>query len=149
MLRRLAKRVVRKLVGDEGAQSSVGSDSSPVHADPKVEAEAETLANIEAGCQEIYERIGAGEPVLVLDVREVSETAEGIIEGAILIPLSEMEKRWEEVKDANEIVCVCARGQRSLRAATFLREKGVFNATSLEGGVAAWLELGGTLVKPG
>ena len=147
MLRRLAKRVARKLAGGQDSVQSNGGAVAPVREEG--EAEAEALANIEAGCQEIYERIGAGEPVQVLDVREVSETAEGVINGAILIPLSELEQRWEEVKDANEIVCYCARGGRSLKAATFLREKGVFNATSLEGGVATWSSLGGELVKPG
>ena len=147
MLRRLAKRVARKLTGDPQTAPSTAAPAPSAHLEP--EAEAESLANIEAGCQEIYERIGAGEPVQVLDVREASETAEGVIRGAILIPLSELEQRWEEVKDANEIVCYCARGGRSLKAATFLREKGVFNATSLEGGVAGWSALGGELVKPG
>jgi rhodanese-related sulfurtransferase len=113
------------------------------------EANAESLANIEAGCQEIKERIDAGEPVQVLDVREPDETAQGVIEGALLIPLSLLDQRWEEVKDCNEIVCYCAMGGRSLQAASFLREKGVFNATSLEGGVASWHALGGVLVKPG
>ena len=147
MLRRLAKRVVQKLAGDQDGAPSASRSAHSAH--EETEAEAEALANIEAGCQEIYERIGAGEPVQVLDVREASETAEGIIKGAILIPLSELDQRWEEVKDANEIVCYCARGGRSLKAATFLREKGVFNATSLEGGVAGWSALGGELVKPG
>lgn len=111
-------------------------------------AEAEALATIEAGCQEVKERVEAGEPVMMLDVRNPDETATGIIEGAILIPLPELEARWEEVKDANEIVCYCAKGGRSLKAATFLREKGVFNATSLEGGMGKWRAVGGQTVPP-
>jgi len=146
MLRRLAKRVVKRI--SEGSSSraepetGAGNYSEPA-------AEAEALANIEAGCQEIKERIDAGEPVQVLDVREPSETEQGVIEGAILIPLSELETGWELVKDCNEVVCYCAAGKRSLQAATLLRQKGVFNATSLEGGVGAWTALGGALVKPG
>ena len=146
MLRRLAKRVVRRVVGDGSADDRL-SPAAPQVQDPA--AEAEMLANIEAGCQEIKERIDAGEPVQVLDVREPEETAQGIIAGAILIPLSELEERWTEVKDCNEIVCYCAAGRRSLQAAELLRVKGVFNATSLEGGVAGWSQLGGALVKPG
>jgi rhodanese-related sulfurtransferase len=79
-------------------------------------------------------------------VRNPDETALGVIAGAIVIPLPELERRWVEVKDKNEIVCYCRSGKRSLQAATFLREKGVFNATSLEGGVLAWESFGGKLV---
>jgi rhodanese-related sulfurtransferase len=147
MLRRFAKRVVRKISGGESGESPSNRPAPAVYEEP--EAEAETLATIEAGCQEIKERIDAGEPVQVLDVREPEETAQGVIEGAILIPLSQLEQEWTQVKDCNEIVCYCAKGGRSLQAATFLRQKGVFNATSLEGGVGAWSELGGSLVKPG
>ena len=67
-------------------------------------------------------------------------------QGPSSFPLPELERRWVEVKDKNEIVCYCRSGKRSLQAATFLREKGVFNATSLEGGVIAWESFGGKLV---
>jgi rhodanese-related sulfurtransferase len=107
------------------------------------------LAQIEAGAQEVKERIDAGEPVVLLDVRQPEEVAAGIIPGALHIPLPELEDRWSEVKDCDEVVCVCAKGGRSLQAATFLRTRGVFNATSLVGGMAAWHELGGTTVTPG
>ena len=116
--------------------------------EPVVE-NAEALSTIEAGAQEVKERLDAGEPVTMLDVREPSETAGGIIPGAIRIPLGQLQARWEEVKDANEIVCYCAVGARSLQAAHFLREKGIFNATSLDGGMSAWMELGGKVVRPG
>lgn len=116
--------------------------------EPVVE-NAETLSTIEAGAQEVKERLDAGEPVTMLDVREPSETAGGIIPGAIRIPLGQLQARWEEVKDANEIVCYCAIGARSLQAAHFLREKGLFNATSLDGGISAWMEIGGKVVRPG
>lgn len=116
--------------------------------EPVVE-NAETLSTLECGAQEVKERLDAGEPVTMLDVREPSETAGGIIPGAIRIPLGQLQARWEEVKDANEIVCYCAMGARSLQAAHFLREKGLFNATSLDGGISAWMEIGGKVVRPG
>ena len=56
-----------------------------------------------------------------------------------------MEERWEELKDANEIVCYCAAGMRSMRAATLLRSKGLINATSLSSGVGSWTGAGGEL----
>ena len=70
---------------------------------------------------------------------------EGAIPHALHIPLDQLEARWETVKDANEIVCYCAAGMRSLKAAELLRSKGLFNATSLEGGLGAWTGIGGDL----
>ena len=110
-------------------------------------ADADALANLEAGAQEIKERVEAGEPVVLLDVREPHETAHGIISGARVIPLGQLEARWAELKDCNEIVCYCAHGMRSQSAAILLRQKGLFNATSLEGGVAEWQARGGQLVR--
>ncbi len=110
---------------------------------------AEKLATIEASAQEVKERIEAGEPVLLLDVREPFETAGGIVPGARLIPLGQLAQRWKEVADANEVVCYCAAGVRSLQAAQLLRDNGVFNATSLVGGISEWMAIGGSVVRPG
>ena len=61
------------------------------------------------------------------------------------IPLPELEARWTELEGADEIVCYCASGMRSVSAAKLLRQKGLINATSLEGGVGAWTDAGGSL----
>lgn len=110
---------------------------------------AEALATISCGAQELRERIGAGEPVAVLDVREPFETLAGVLPNAIRIPLGELPARWRELEAANEVVCYCASGLRSLEAARLLRDNGLFNATSLDGGIAAWLAVGGAVVRPG
>ncbi len=123
-------------------QVAVAGDAEPV-----VE-NAEALSTIECGVQEVKERLDAGEPVTMLDVREPSETAGGIIPGALRIPLGQLRERWVEVKNANEVVCYCAMGARSLQAAHFLREQGLFNATSLDGGISAWMEVGGKVARP-
>lgn len=110
---------------------------------------AEALATIECGAQELWERIGAGEPVTVVDVREPFELLAGVLPDAIAIPLGELPSRWRELESANEIVCYCASGVRSLEAARLLRYNGLFNATSLDGGIGAWMAVGGAVVRPG
>lgn len=110
---------------------------------------AEALATIACGAQELWERIGAGEPVTVVDVREPFETLAGVLPDAIAIPLGELPSRWRELESANEIVCYCASGARSLEAARLLRDNGLFNATSLDGGIGAWMAAGGAVVRPG
>lgn len=116
-------------------------------APPEPVASAELMASIEAGVQEVRERVEAGEPVTLLDVRTDAEVAQGRIPGALHIPLQELEARWTEVENEDEIVCYCAAGMRSLRAARLLRDKGVFNATSMEGGIQAWIDQGGSVTE--
>lgn len=162
LVRSLAKKVVGRVLGrDEAAPAEksapaaaprpaapVAARSTPPAA-TEPSADAESLARIECGAQELRERLEAGESVVTVDVREPAETSGGIIPGARLIPLRQLYERWEELKDANEIVCYCAGGGRSLEAATFLRQKGLFNATSMEGGFFAWRQVGGKVTQPG
>lgn len=117
----------------------------PVAARPAADTPAapESYARMECGVQELKERMEAGEIVVVVDVRESAELAEGLLPGARHLPLSSLEGRWQELQHADEIVCYCAMGGRSLHAATFLRSKGLINATSLEGGIQAWRAIGG------
>ena len=53
--------------------------------------------------QEVYDRRNAGETIIVLDVREPDEWAQGHIEGATLLARGRLEGRVEDVvpdKDA-------------------------------------------------
>lgn len=151
----LLRNVARKLLGRDqpaapAADTRARASTPPPRAatPPEPVADGEALATLEAGAQEVKERIDAGETVVLLDVREPFETQGGIIPGARLIPLGQLPARWEELKDCNEVVCYCAAGARSYGAATFLREKGLFNATSMEGGIAAWSQIGGKVTRP-
>ena len=152
LFRSLARRVINKVGG--GPAASSGSTASPttVHKEavaPEVaEEDAAKLDNLERTAQDVKERIDCGETVPLLDVREPYETSGGIIPGAIIIPLGQLPNRWEELKDCNEVVVYCAAGMRSYQAAGFLREHGIFNATSMEGGISAWMHLGGAVKRP-
>lgn len=157
LVRSLAKKVVGRVLGREekpaaaAARPSTPPPPAARREEPAPEepvADAESLATIECGAQELKERLDAGESVVIVDVREPFETAQGILPEARLIPLRQLYERWEELKDANEIVCYCAGGGRSLEAATFLRKKGLFNATSMEGGMFAWRSIQGQVVNP-
>lgn len=139
MIRRILRRIL-------GTQTETPQRPPPQNA-PAPEPELD-MSNIECGAQELYERLDAGEPVIIVDVRENHELkAHGIIPSAKHIPLRELSTRWTELKDANEIVCYCAAGGRSYNAAMLLRKEGLFNATSMEGGIAAWKAIGGQIER--
>jgi adenylyltransferase/sulfurtransferase len=84
----------------------------------------------------------AGDFVL-LDVRREDERAIAKIEPSVFIPLSELERRADELEDDEggrdrKIVIYCHHGRRSLRAAAALRAMGFRNAVSMWGGIEEW-----------
>ena len=60
-----------------------------------VEIAQVTVPSISA--QDTYDRQQAGEPLVILDVREPNETEQGHIEGAVLLPRGRIELRVAEV----------------------------------------------------
>jgi rhodanese-related sulfurtransferase len=80
--------------------------------------------------------------VVLVDVREPEEFEECRIEGCKLIPLGELQARApQELKPEDDIVVYCAHGVRSVQGVMALRMLGFERTRSLDGGIAAWLEL--------
>lgn len=83
---------------------------------------------------------------ILLDVREKDEVAQLAFDvpGTLHIPLSEFERRYNEVPSHKAIVVVCRGGQRSLRAAGFLINQG-YNAekvVNMQHGMNRWAQKG-------
>ena len=141
----MIRRIIKKLLGKK---TPAPTPSKKPPSTPPPPAPATELATIECGAQELHERLQAGEKVVIVDVREEFERTQfGFLEGSVHIPLRELSTRWEELKEADEIVCYCAAGARSYNAAMLLRENGLFNATSLEGGISAWKAIAAPVVR--
>lgn len=77
----------------------------------------------------------------VLDVREDDEWASGHVPGARHIPLGELQARVAEVPADRTVLCVCAVGGRSAKAAHFLGSQGR-EVLNLDGGMHAWQAAG-------
>jgi rhodanese-related sulfurtransferase len=108
---------------------------------------AEALAEIDvtAAAMQIQER-----QIKVLDVREPSEFAMGVIQGAVLIPLGQVEKRVAELdafKDQPMLV-VCGSGGRSAQAIKVLNKYGFTQLTNIKGGMNAWRKAKLPVVAP-
>ena len=84
----------------------------------------------------------------LLDVREQDEWDRGHAPSAHLVPLSELGARVAEIPTEQQVMVVCLRGARSLRAATALAESGV-DAVNVSGGMLAWSAAAGPLVSEG
>lgn len=97
---------------------------------------------IEISCQAVYAKRQAGDDFLLLDCREPDEYKIARIEGARLLPMSEIEERWPELREGaggeQEIVVHCHHGGRSLHVAQWLRLRGFPRAQSMAGGIDQW-----------
>jgi len=87
---------------------------------------------------ELKERLDAGEPVTILDVRTEQEHEIAHIPGAVLIPLHELQDRLGELDPAATYVVHCHHGGRSAQAVGFLRQMGFERAVNLAGGIDKW-----------
>lgn len=80
--------------------------------------------------------------VILVDVREPSEFAEGCIPGAKLVPLSKFDPLQIPLADNCTLVLYCRAGGRSAAAAQRLFEAGFDSVTHLDKGIGAWLRAG-------
>jgi molybdopterin/thiamine biosynthesis adenylyltransferase/rhodanese-related sulfurtransferase len=99
--------------------------------------------------QAAREEIERGDAVL-LDTRELNEWNESHLEGATLVPPSEVLERIDELApdSSQRVLLYCASGNRSARAADALRaELGYENVASIAGGIKAWEAAGLPVVE--
>ncbi|HEX6922882.1 MAG TPA: rhodanese-like domain-containing protein [Bacillales bacterium] len=75
--------------------------------------------------------------LIVLDVRINTEVKGGKIPGARNIPLQELPNRINEMAKDKEYICVCRSGNRSGKAAKFLKKKG-YKVKNMSGGMMNW-----------
>lgn len=85
--------------------------------------------------------------VQIVDCREPNEWHAGHLEGTTLIPLGALALRKSELDRNRPVVIVCRSGRRSLIAAEMLKASGFQDATSLAGGLIAWVNAGHELVQ--
>ena len=74
----------------------------------------------------------------LLDVRGFDEFAAGHAEGAVCIPLPDLERRLGEVPTDRPVLVMCQSGGRSALAAERLRALGMDNITDVQGGFNSW-----------
>jgi rhodanese-related sulfurtransferase len=80
--------------------------------------------------------------VFLVDVREVSEYADGHIADAVLCPLSAFDPSHLPDTAGKPIVFYCAGGVRSARAIAACAQAGLPHDAHLEGGIKAWMNAG-------
>ena len=92
--------------------------------------------------------LASGEKVRLIDVREPSEMAQGMIDGAEAMPLHTVPLHVNDFKAEENIVFYCLSGARSAQACMFLERQTGIKSSNLRGGIASWAHAGNALKKP-
>ena len=92
---------------------------------------------------ELKAKLDAGEPVVLIDVRQPEEYAIARLPNSQLIPLGELSQRVDEISvpEGASLVVYCHHGVRSLSGAGLLSQAGLGDVYSLVGGLDAWSRL--------
>lgn len=75
--------------------------------------------------------------VIIIDVREDEEVAEGKIEQAKHIPLGNIPVELSNLDKDKHYILVCRSGGRSMNAAMYMKEHG-YDVSSMAGGMLEW-----------
>lgn len=78
-----------------------------------------------------------GNDITLVDVREVDEFDNARVEGAINVPLSELQTRVDEVPSDTTVYVMCLSGGRSAKAVAWLEQQGR-DVVNVLGGISQW-----------
>jgi hydroxyacylglutathione hydrolase len=87
---------------------------------------------------ELVDRRRDASDLVLVDVRKPAELEQGVIPGAVHIPLTQLVQRLGELNPARPTVVYCASGYRSMIAASVLASAGFGDVSDLLGGYTAW-----------
>lgn len=85
--------------------------------------------------------------LVILDVRTQSEYDDGHIEGALLIPNTELSERLDELNKSDEIIVYCRTGNRSSGSVVVLKDAGFSKIYHLSEGITSWIREGYPVVQ--
>ena len=95
---------------------------------------------IETDVEQVQQLLADEADFLLLDCREPAEYETAHIEGATLVPMSQIQARLKELESHKErhVVVHCHHGGRSLQVAQWLRLQGFEQSQSMAGGIDIW-----------
>src|SRR6266550_4268303 len=102
---------------------------------------------LEIGAARANELLAADDPPVLVDIRELWELEQGRIADSVHIPMQELGEKLEPYRERS-IILYCAHGNRSLRAAKALSERGYGAIVSLAGGIDGWGKAGLPIERP-
>ena len=96
--------------------------------------------------RDFKQRLDADKGLLVLDVRTAEDFVgeQGHIDGAVNIPVEELQQRMGEIGNYLEqtVAIICRTDKKSVKAALLLTEEGFADVHIVRGGMTKWIEAG-------
>jgi rhodanese-related sulfurtransferase len=88
--------------------------------------------------------------VVLIDIREPMEHANGVAAGAKLLPMRQLAARVNEIPTdpSKPVLLICNTQNRSSATLRALREKGYGHVRYVQGGMSEWARRGWPMVKP-
>ncbi|RME96808.1 MAG: rhodanese-like domain-containing protein [Chloroflexi bacterium] len=141
----MSNKILNLLIGLllVGVLAGCGQAAQAPAAPQQVAVSAEGALNLPVDINaQTVEQIRNRDDVVLIDVREDWEFAEGHIPGAQLIPLGTIPDSLNKIPKDKTVVAVCRSGNRSNQATQFLRENGFDNVHNMLGGMNSWSQAG-------
>jgi hydroxyacylglutathione hydrolase len=99
-----------------------------------------TLTNVTV--QELAQRVAHDRDLVILDVREPAEWADGHMPGARHMPMRQVTERLAEIPRDRRIALTCAGGTRSSLVGSLLLARGFTDLINVWGGMTGWIQAG-------
>jgi rhodanese-related sulfurtransferase len=127
--------------GGEDMTAPAATDT-PATAAPMPSGEGSGYVTVDV--ETAHAALAAHEDAQLVDVREPAEWAEtGVPQGAVLIPLGELESRAaDELTAGGPVYVICRSGNRSRTGSDILVGLGFADVYNVDGGVTAWVDAG-------
>lgn len=111
-----------------------------------VESLSDVVMNVEIprlSAAELKIKLDGGEPVTVVDVRDLEDMGIGAIKGSLWIPLENLMAQFEKIPKERSVVIVCLRGKQGPLAGQYLAKQGYTKVFMLDKGIKeGWLAAG-------
>jgi hydroxyacylglutathione hydrolase len=97
--------------------------------------------------RELRERLGRGEPLFVVDVRQAHEWQNGHLPHAVLREAGDLPKGFSELPHGRTIAAHCGHGERAATAVSLLEQRGYTDLALVTGGLDEWRAAGGEVER--
>lgn len=87
--------------------------------------------------EQLEQKLTSGEILNIIDVREDTEVATGMIPQAKHMPMGDIPNRLDELNKDEEYHIICHAGGRSMQVCVYLISKG-YDVTNVKDGMTAW-----------
>lgn len=112
---------------------------------------AEPASSADVATLDEARRLHESGQALLVDIRETDEHATGVAAGALLLPMSQLQRRLAELPTdpSKPVLLICRTQNRSSRTLQALRRNGHGHVRYVHGGMSEWARRGWPMVRPG